>query len=62
LPDAAPGLVALALAAETGRRHTTELVALRCRGVHADHLARAVHQRAAGVAGLDVRVHLDQGR
>jgi hypothetical protein len=37
-----------------------EAVADRARGVDADHLARAVQQGAAGVAGLDRRVRLDQ--
>ena len=32
----------------------------RGRGVHADHLPAAVHQRAAGVARLDVSVGLDE--
>src|SRR6185437_14028127 len=37
-----------------------ELGAAGGRGVHADHLAVGVDQRAAGVARLDVRVGLDQ--
>ena len=32
----------------------------RGRGVDADHLPGGVDERAAGVAGLDVRVRLDQ--
>ena len=47
-------------AAEAAVPGPAELVVRRGRGVDADDLAVRVHQRAARVAGLDVRVGLDQ--
>ncbi len=50
----------IGLATSIGIENPTPCAFCVDRGVDADDLARAVHERAAGVAGVDGRIGLDQ--